>query len=72
MVCCLISLLRSATSEGYFIPNIDIISGQGTRLKKKSGVDLLEAPFNFKVKSSKQLLSIPVTKGRIVTILFEV
>ena len=33
-----------------FIPNLDIISGQGIRLKHQSGVDLLEPPFNLKVK----------------------
>lgn len=55
-----------------FIPNKDIISGQGIRLKKQSGINLLEAPFNFKVKEEKQLLSIDSNdfKGRIVTTLF--
>jgi hypothetical protein len=40
---------------GYFIPNKDIISGQGIRLKKKSGINLRAAPFHLKVKEEKQL-----------------
>ncbi|MCC5941534.1 MAG: class I SAM-dependent methyltransferase [Balneolaceae bacterium] len=43
--------------EGDFKPNVDIISGQGIRLKKQSGVDLLAPPFNLKVKEQKKLLS---------------
>ncbi|MGV6828967.1 MAG: class I SAM-dependent methyltransferase [Flavobacteriales bacterium] len=60
--------------EGVFIPNIDLISGQGIRLKKQSGVDLLAPPFNFKVKKEKQLVSINLNnnKGIIVTYLYEV
>ncbi|WP_420321677.1 class I SAM-dependent methyltransferase [Flagellimonas sp.] len=56
-----------------FSPNIDIISGQGTRLKKQSGVDLQAAPFHLKVKEAKQLLSIdsPNHGGCLVTTLFE-
>jgi SAM-dependent methyltransferase len=57
---------------GDFEPNIDIISGQGTRLKKKSGLDLLAPPFNFKTKEEKKLLSITLDDGRglIVTTLY--
>ncbi|AUC82722.1 methyltransferase domain-containing protein [Lacinutrix sp. Bg11-31] len=60
--------------QGTFIPNKDIISGQGIRLKKQSGLNLLEAPFNFKVKAEKSLLtvSLPEFKGEIVTTLYEV
>lgn len=56
-----------------FIPNKDIISGQGIRLKKQSGIDLLQAPFYFKVKEAKQLLSIVPKdgKGAIVTTLYK-
>ncbi len=59
---------------GDFTPNKDIISGQGIRLKKQSGVDLLAPPFNFKVKEEKELLSITLKdgKGIIVTKLYEV
>ncbi|MBO6524915.1 MAG: class I SAM-dependent methyltransferase [Balneolaceae bacterium] len=55
-----------------FIPNKDIISGQGIRLKKQSGIDLLAPPFNFEVKETKELLSISLEddKGVIVTKLY--
>ena len=55
-----------------FIPNIDIISGQGIRLKKNSGLNLLETPFNLKVKEKKELLSIELgnNKGVIKTFWF--
>ncbi|MBV1923378.1 MAG: class I SAM-dependent methyltransferase [Flavobacteriaceae bacterium] len=60
--------------EGNFIANKDIISGQGIRLKKQSGLNLLAPPFNFKVKKEKQLLSVSLndSKGHIVTTLYEV
>ena len=59
---------------GNFSPNKDIISGQGIRLKKQSGVDLQEAPFHLNVKEAKQLLSLDSLGygGRLVTTLFEV
>ena len=58
--------------EGDFKPNKEIISGQGIRIKKKSGVDLLAPPFNMKVKEKNQLLSVPAkhSKGIIVTTLY--
>jgi hypothetical protein len=58
--------------EGKFIPNADIISGQGIRLKKKSGIDLLASPFNLKVKSSMELCKTHLAnqKGIIMTMLF--
>ncbi|WP_019037288.1 class I SAM-dependent methyltransferase [Psychroflexus tropicus] len=57
---------------GTFVPNIDIISGQGTRLKKQSGVDLLAPPFDMKVKSSTPLLSLfsSDAKSKILTSLY--
>jgi SAM-dependent methyltransferase len=59
---------------GAFIPNKDIISGQGIRFKKQSGLNLLVAPFNFKVKEEKELLSFVLndSKGVIVTTLYSV
>lgn len=59
--------------EGAFIPNKDIISGQGIRLKKQSGLNLLAPPFNFKVKEEKQVLSVNLNdcKGVIVTTIYE-
>lgn len=58
--------------ERSFTPNIDIISGQGTRLKKQSGIDLLVAPFNLKTVEEKQLLSVIDGKGIIVTTMYKI
>ena len=57
-----------------FIPNKDIISGQGIRLKQNSGVNLLETPFNLKIKSEKILdeYILENSRGRIVTMLYQV
>ena len=65
-------LLTEHLPEGDFTPNIDIISGQGIRLKKQSGVDLLAPPFHFKVKEEKEMLSLTSKdfKGRLVTTLY--
>ena len=59
--------------EGEFIPNKDILSGQGIRLKKGSGVVLTAPPFNFRVREEKQLLKVPYNEGKgvIVTTLYE-
>lgn len=67
-------VLTEHIPEGDFEPNVDIISGQGTRLKKKSGVQVLEAPFYFKVKEEKQILTICLdgAKGVLVTTLYTV
>ena len=55
--------------KGNFTPNIDIISGQGIRIKKKSGINLLAPPFNLKVIEEKQLLShsLKENKGVLIT-----
>ncbi len=65
-------ILTEHVPEGDFIPNKDIISGQGIRLKKQSGVNLLAPPFNLEVKKERQLLSttLPNHKGIIVTTLY--
>ncbi|WP_370176635.1 methyltransferase [Leeuwenhoekiella palythoae] len=65
-------ILTEHLPDQQFTPNIDIISGQGIRLKKHSGVALLAPPFNFKVKAAKQLVSLPApgVKGRLVTTLY--
>ncbi|MBI1836195.1 MAG: class I SAM-dependent methyltransferase [Flavobacteriia bacterium] len=57
--------------DGDFIPNLDIISGQGIRLKKNSGLNLLAPPFEWKMKE-KVLLSINLSnkKGIVVTTLY--
>lgn len=58
---------------GAFVPNKDIISGQGIRIKQNSGVNILESPFNLKIKDQKQFGEhiFENGKGRIVTTLFE-
>lgn len=67
-------ILTEHLPEGDFEPNKDIVSGQGIRLKKQSGVKLLAPPLNFKVKEEKQLLSLksPKFKGILVTSLYKV
>lgn len=66
-------ILTEHLPEGSFVPNKDIISGRGIRLKQQSGLNILASPFNFKVKEQKQLLSIiPKEKnGVIVTTLYQ-
>lgn len=66
-------LLTEHIPDGDFEPNLDIISGQGIRLKKKSGIDLLKPPFNLMVQDQKELLRLPLEKGKgkIVTILYQ-
>ncbi len=58
--------------SGDFEPNKDKISGQGIRLKQKSGIDVLAAPFDWKVEQVRELLSLELEngKGRIVTSLY--
>lgn len=51
-------VLTEHLPKGSFISNRDIISGQGTRLKKQSGLRLLAPPFCLKVKKEKQLLAV--------------
>lgn len=65
-------ILTEHVPEGEFEPNKDIISGQGIRLKKKSGVDLLAPPFNLQVKEKEQWLSVPAKEwgGLVVTTLY--
>ncbi|NMH88685.1 class I SAM-dependent methyltransferase [Flavivirga algicola] len=67
-------IITEHVPEGPFIPNKDIISGQGIRLKKQSGVNILAPPFNFKVKEKKELLSVILNgnKGIITTMLYKV
>ena len=65
-------ILTEHLPEGTFTPNKDIISGQGIRLKKQSGINLLKAPFNLKIKKEKQLLTYTLEKnqGIITTIIY--
>ena len=66
-------ILTEHLPEGEFIANKEIVTGQGIRLKKQSGIDLLCPPFNFKILSDKVLLSIVLSddKGVVVTTLYE-
>jgi hypothetical protein len=66
-------ILTEHLPEGEFEPNKDIISGQGIRLKKQSGLEVLAAPFHLKVKKETQLLAIVLgnQKGVWVTSLYE-
>ena len=65
-------ILTEHVPLGSFIPNKDIISGQGIRLKQNSGVDVSKAPFNLTFKEEKNLNEIVLenNKGRIVTTLY--
>ncbi|MFP4847082.1 class I SAM-dependent methyltransferase [Winogradskyella sp. PE311] len=65
-------ILTEHLPSDNFIPNQDIISGQGIRLKQNSGVDILKAPFNLNVKSSVVINEITLgnKQGQIVTILY--
>ncbi len=67
-------ILTEHLPEGDFIPNAAIISGQGTRLKKQSGLQVLLPPFHFKVKEEKQLVAVALEdgKGVVVTTLYAV
>lgn len=58
--------------NGVFEPNKDKISGQGIRLKQNSGIDVLAAPFHWKVKEAKELLSLELAhgKGKLVTTMY--
>ena len=65
-------ILTEHLPEENFIPNKDLISGQGIRLKKQSGINLTDSPFNLKVLAEKQLLSLGAKdgKGALVTTLY--
>ena len=67
-------ILTEHLPEGDFEPNKDIISGQGIRLKKQSGVDITASPFNFNAKEEKELLVLPSPgfNGVLVTTLYKV
>ena len=66
-------VLTEHLPNGDFLPNKDIISGQGIRLKQQSGLDISKYPFNFKAKTKQELLSIKLDndKGSILTWLFQ-
>ncbi|PCE65753.1 class I SAM-dependent methyltransferase [Sediminicola luteus] len=57
-------ILTEHLPRGEFEPNLDIISGQGIRLKKGSGVDLLAPPFNFRVRNAQEWVSVIPENGK--------
>lgn len=67
-------ILTEHIPKNIFEPNKDIISGQGIRLKKQSGLDILKPPFNFKIQEQKELLCFELgdKNEKIVTCLYEV
>lgn len=66
-------ILTEHLPKGDFTPNKEIISGQGIRLKKQSGIELVAPPFNFNVQEEKQVLSVVLNdnKGIIVTTIYK-
>ncbi len=50
--------------NGNFTANLDIISGQGTRLKKGSGVNVLAPPFKFFVMEERELCAVDLGVGK--------
>lgn len=69
---CKYIILTEHLPVGDFIPNTNKIASQGIRLKQQSGVDILSAPFNFKVKKEDVLNEIVLKNGpgKIKTSLF--
>lgn len=65
-------ILTEHLPKGDFIANADIISGQGIRIKKNSGVDILKAPFHLNIHDYKELVSIDLgaQKGVVLITLF--
>ncbi len=66
-------ILTEHIPDGVFETNKDIISGQGNRMKKQSGVNPLAPPFNFKIKEELQIHAVNLNddKGLIVTTLYK-
>lgn len=66
-------ILTEHVPDGDFTPNKNIISGQGIRLKKQRGLNLVAPPFNFRIKEEKQLASIVLDdgKGVVLTTMYE-
>ena len=67
-------ILTEHIPNGVFEPNLDIISGQGIRLKKNSGLQITKAPFyfNYKEKRKLSLFNLGGKKGQIVTTLYTI
>lgn len=67
-------ILTEHVPAGDFIPNKDIIAGQGIRLKQNSGVDIECAPFNLKTKTTQCLTEYDIEKpkSKITTTLYQI
>ena len=67
-------ILTEHIPNGVFEPNLDIISGQGIRLKKNSGLQITKSPFyfNYKEKRKLSLVNLGGKKGQIVTTLYTI
>ncbi|WP_035695896.1 class I SAM-dependent methyltransferase [Christiangramia portivictoriae] len=67
-------ILTEHHPEYHFTPNADIISGQGIRLNKNSGLVIEQPPFNFRFRDRTELLSIKVPEGKgvIKTMLYKI
>ena len=68
------AILTEHLPLGNFIPNKDIIAGQGIRIKQNSGVDVLASPFLLKIKEEK-ILNEHIqknNKGRLLTTLYQI
>ncbi len=66
------AIITEHLPEGDFEPNKDLISGQGTRLKKRSGLCLTKAPFHFRIMEEIELVRVVPLAGTgvIVTTLY--
>ena len=66
-------ILSEHIPTGNFIPNKDIIAGQGIRLKQNSGVNLLEPPINLKIIEETNFKDIRLenNQGRIATTIYK-
>lgn len=64
-------LTESISSSKKFKPNIDIITGPGIRIHKKSGVVLEEYPFNFAYEKKFTILEYRKGKELFITKVFE-
>lgn len=62
-------ILTEHIPNGEFVPNLDIISGQGIRLKKNSGLDIFAPPFSYRAKERTQISKVELknNQGIIVT-----
>lgn len=66
-------ILTEHIPKGNFIPNKDIIAGQGIRLKQNSGVNLTKVPFNLRTKKEQHLVNYFLDKpnSNIITYLYQ-